>query len=109
MTRPNMALWTTAVHDHCMASGASITPAEAEVLFGKPCGNQPASKMLGSAAANGYFRRETSLVEGRMGQKTEVRYVAIVKERAKPEGRQARSYFYGMKRVRSVFELGGSL
>ena len=109
MAKRHMALWTEAVHAHCMAANVGLTPDEAERLFGKPSGNQPPSKMLGCAAANGYFVRRAEVVEGRIGTKTVGRYFAVnkVKER-KAERAKDESYFAGMRRVRSVFDLGVS-
>ena len=64
-----------------------------------------AAALLNVAAANGYFRRES--LKG-PGAARLVSYWPLAK--ALPADRDARtSYFTGLKRVRSVFELGASL
>lgn len=90
--------WTNAVHKHCLAAGIGITPAEAEAQFGTPPSNNGVDSILAAAARSGWFRREAS------------RYYAV--DRSPPPAKRPdnrSSYFTGMVRCRSIFELGEML
>lgn len=105
-----LSKWITAVHAHCLKTGAGITPAEAEQIFGVPPG-QSGSALLNNALRDGWFRREEWKEEGRCGAVRRSRYFALDKEATETsrKGPAPASYFHGVKRVRSVFELGSTL
>lgn len=104
MPRP-ISLWAERVHQHYLGKDVGISAAQAVKEFGEPNGITSAAALLNTAAANGYFRRES--LKG-PGAARLVRYWPL--DKALPADRQARtSYFTGLKRVRSVFELGASL
>ena len=86
--------WVSDVHDHYLPLGGPFTAAEAVTRFGPPRSTTP-EKALDKAAAEGWFMR--------IDVDSARSYRAI-----DGDARQARenSYFDGIKRVRSVFELG---
>lgn len=103
--------WVAAVHAHALASGKGISAEDATRYFGVPVANVAGAAMLASAAVNGWFRYEQWTETGPSGRSVRRgHYVAIAKVEQpahKPDNRT--SYFTGVKRVRSVFELGASL
>ena len=99
----NLNPWSAKVHDYCVSTGNSVTTVEAAAMFGKP-NSGTVSNLLNSAALAGYFRREEFQEEGERAFVTRVRYFAIDKPQA--SARKSASWFAGMTRVRSVFDLG---
>lgn len=95
--------WSAKVHDYALSTGKSITTPEAQTMFGNAPGGS-ASNMLNSAAAAGYFRREEYQEEGERNLVTRVRYHAIDRPIGPPK--RPSSYFHGLLRVRSIFDLG---
>lgn len=98
-TRPSV--WTMKVHSHCLRNGVGMKPFEAVQNFGPPPTSSTAAAILCSAQRSGWFRREAG------------RYYALDKANQpqlhnKLEPRVS-SYFYGIKRVRSIFELAETL
>lgn len=96
-----VSVWATRVHEHYLACGAVFTADYAVARFGHPQGRSTARRMLNYAAAQGLF--QTCDSPGGMVY----RAVEPV-EQPKPV-RAPESWFDGLKRVRSVFELGDSL
>lgn len=94
MTPPSK--WTMQVHAHCLRLKCGVSPAEAAALFGPPPGSSQVSEILGSARRNGWFRREAG------------RYYAINRTAADTRTRvdPRVSFFSGIKRVNSVWQLG---
>lgn len=86
--------WAADVHDHYLQLGGPFTAAEAVTRFGAPR-STTAEKALDKAAADGWFMCiDVDSVRS---------YRAVERsENARGDG----SYFDGLKRVRSVFELG---
>lgn len=85
-----MNLWTKSVHDYCIETGRGVTPPEAVERFGTPPGMVTAAELLNAGMRRGFFSREDR------------RYFAVERKSTSNKG----SYFAGIKRVRSVFELG---
>lgn len=105
-----LSKWTKAVHRHCLSTQTGITPAEAIVLFGVPPTSGSASAILNSALRHRWFRREEWHEQGATGLVRRSRYFAVdkaVQPARLPDNRQ--SYFAGLKRCRSIFELGSVL
>jgi hypothetical protein len=107
-----LSKWATAVHTHCLKTGTGITPPEAIKQFGNPPSTSSAGSILNSALLGGWFRREEWQEIGAGGALVKrTRYFALDKA-AQPvkktggNGALIKSYFTGMKRCRSVFELG---
>lgn len=95
--------WTSEVHAWSLVNGKPVTVADSVAMFGQPSGVSSAARLLRAAHAGGWFTREE-----RDGVAA---YMAVRKvEKDLPERkRSGESYFDGIKRVRSVFELGDSL
>lgn len=108
-----LSKWATAVHQHCLKTGAGITPPEAIKQFGNPPSTSSAGSILNSALSSGWFRREEWTETGAGGGLVKrTRYFALDKKapaKTGGNGSVVRSYFTGMKRCRSVFELGETL
>lgn len=102
-----LSKWNIDVHTHCLATGQPITPMQAIERFGNPASRSSAASLLANAALAGYFRREEWLEEGSSKQVNRFRYVALEREVVAADPRS--SYFTGLRRVRSVFDLGASL
>ena len=100
-----LGTWTAAVHAHCLATRQPITPQQAQALFGPPLRSR-SSGLLNSAFLGGYFEREEWIEEGRSKQVGRFQYRAVSKALERQDNRH--SYFDGMKRVRSVFELAAA-
>ena len=102
-----LSKWTQAVYDHCRLNQCGVTPKEAIAMFGNPPSRSSSASILCSAMANGWFRREEWLEEGATAMVYRSRYWAIDKQPAavRPVNR-TKSYFDGITRCRSVFELG---
>lgn len=95
----DVARWARRVHEHLVDSGGPITPDEAVALFGNPPTRSSAATTLYAAMRKGWFTRDT-----------EMRYRAVKPGKPAPRRVDAdlgQSYFTGLQRVRSVFELGG--
>lgn len=104
MTAPQrLGRWSMQVHEHCMRTGRPITPQEAIALFGDPPSRSSASATLYSAAEAGWFLR---IPPARPDEVVKYRAVEKVEKHAAADERA--SWFDGLKRVRSVFELGGT-
>lgn len=103
--------WVAAVHQHALASGKGINAEDATRYFGVPVANVTGAAMLASAAVNGWFHYKRWTEIGTNGRPVKRgHYVAIDKVEQPsrlPDNRT--SYFTGVKRVRSVFELGATL
>lgn len=95
--------WTSEVHAWSQVNGKPVTVADSVAMFGQPSGVSSAARLLRAAHAGGWFTREER--DGRAV------YMAVRRaEKEPPERRPSGdSYFDGLKRVRSVFELGDSL
>lgn len=105
-----MNMWSTKVHDYSLRTNRGLSPQEAIALFGTPVGEVSASKILNDCMQDGWFRRETWDEEGALKVVRRSRYWAIQKQPRPPRAPDAsNSWFEGLKRVRSVFELGDSL
>jgi hypothetical protein len=109
--RNGLGKWSAAVHAHCLAANVGMTAEEAEQKFGAPPGNSPASKLMNSGMAAGWYRREKFFEETFSGRVIRSRFYPIDKQvRPHPQRpKNVDSYFDGLKPVRSVFELGASL
>lgn len=97
--------WTASVHAFALAHGKPISASEAIERFGNPTGASSAARLLRGAWERGWFMRcEVDGVN---------LYTAVdVVKRQPTQERQRKagdSFFDGIKRVRSVFELGDSL
>jgi len=103
--------WTTRVHEHLLKTRTGMTPAMVITMFGKPPGTSAAGKVLSAASQHGWFRREQREAEGDTVRVTTPIYFAVDRANATPtrRGPEPESYFYGVKRVRSVFELWSTL
>jgi hypothetical protein len=101
--RTNLNPWSSKVHDYCISTNSSVSTAEAAAMFGRPTSGT-ASNLLNSAASAGYFRREEFQEESSEGVVTRVRYRAV--DKPQTSARRPSSWFDGLQRVRSVFELG---
>lgn len=97
--------WTAAVHAFALAYGKPITASEAIERFGNPSGVSSAARLLRGAWDRGWFMR--CEVDG------VALYTAVAAVKRTPPPKRSRcvddSFFDGIKRVRSVFELGDSL
>lgn len=103
--------WSAKVHAHCLQTGQGINGSMAASMFGLP-NTGTTSGMLHSAMMSGYFRREVwqeELPSGRLGRRS--LYYALDKaaETAQRAVAPRGSYFAGVKRVSSVFDLAASL
>jgi hypothetical protein len=97
--------WTAAVHAFALAYGKPITASEAIERFGNPSGVSSAVRLLRGAWDRGWFMR--CEVDG-VALYTAVEVVK--RPQSSKRTREANvSYFDGIKRVRSIFELGDSL
>lgn len=106
----NLSKWTQAVHDHCRINKCGLTPPETIRLFGNPPSISSASALLNSAMSSGWFRREEWQEEGRSAKVYKSRYFALDKQPVAARPAKVRqSYFDGITRCRSVFELGETL
>lgn len=93
--------WPAKVHAASIASGQGFTCGEAVARFGEPpAGSAPATKQLQHARARGWF------VARPTGVAAQVRYYAVPAPEAPRRVETSPSYFDGLRRVRSVFELG---
>lgn len=105
----NLGAWTSKVHRHYIESGESFTIEAAVTRFGDPQSHVQAQSLLDGAAASGWFSRSTQVY----GNERVTRYRAIARERhehaGRPTKREAASYFDGLTRVNSIFELGDNL
>lgn len=98
--------WVLQVHAYGIESGEDIRVELAVLRFGSPPSCISPRDLLEHAVVDGMFRRRQVLVDGRR----EIRYVAVQSDpRPTPAPIHAASYFDGMRRVRSVFELGATL
>lgn len=103
-------IWATRVHEYSLRTNRGLTSQEAIDLFGTPVGESSASLILHYSARDGWFRREEWIEEGSLKPVRRVRYWAIEKQQKLhqvPVNQD--SWFAGLKRVRSVFELGDSI
>lgn len=102
-----LSKYMAAVHAHCLASGRAMTSDDVLSLFGLPPTTATVPSLMASAAENGWFRKEKVEVEGLRHRVVEIRYHAVSRaaEQAKPPDTR-KSWFTGIKRVNSVFQLG---
>lgn len=108
MTKP-FSPWTIQVHDHYLRTGETFTTRQAVAKFGKPKANCSAGQMLHGAARSGYFsiRRTSENTRPDILQFTAIDRDQHVTQRQGKVQRQ--SYFHGLVRCRSIFELGSAL
>lgn len=122
--RPTRRLndWTRQVHLHCARQTAELghdvglTVAEAEALFGPPPPeSNTARRLLEHAATKGFFRSEKERHrDGKRGRWFRARYYAVGPEpepllALKPAERTSNSYFDGVTRATSIFDLASRL
>lgn len=106
--------WTLKVHTYLLQTGKGMSPAQIADHFGPPtCASSPSS-VLNSAMRNGWFRREEWQEMGAGGLLVrKSRYFALDRTVEAPAAhvprRPTTSYFTGLKRVRSIFELAETL
>jgi len=101
----SMTRWTADVHAFSLRHERALTEADCIRVIGPPASQTPICELLDSASLAGHFRRQCIVEDGRVT----IRYRAIVREpQSSPMPDNTRSWFHGMKRVRSVFELGGA-
>lgn len=109
MTMPKykMSRWCSEVHAHYLGLGTEFTAREAALLFGESFSSTGPQNGLDNAAADGHFTRRVTVEDG----KRVYRYraaIASAKDHQVPTPSN-KSWFTGLKRVRSVFELGEHL
>ncbi|MDR7331746.1 hypothetical protein [Roseateles asaccharophilus] len=105
--------WTRAVHAHCRSLTAQagrpvgVTVEEALAACGAPPALQGCpSRILQRAAVRGWFTGEREIAEGRWrGCKVRVRYYAAAALPPAAPRPEPASYFDGLVRASSVFEL----
>lgn len=103
--------WSAKVYEHYLETGESFTCAEAMSKFGDPTTTVSAPVLLESAVLAGYFSRAIQTYGG----ERVCRYRAIASESRRdsrgrpPKNTADSSYFDGLRRVRSIFELGDVL
>lgn len=102
--------WVMAVHAHSLATGLGITPDQAVAAFGMPPTLISAGELLQAARRDGWFRLEQQPEPGAFGRIKQQSFVAIKRvdlpAPIRPDTRS--SYFTGISRVNSVFQLGDS-
>ena len=101
----NIGTWARMVHETYVGTTRYITAAEAVEKLGTPAGSGTAEQQLNTAVARGWFKREMRAVE--IGGRTRqvAHYLAI--DRWAQRGRKdSGSYFSGLVRCRSIFDLG---
>lgn len=100
--------WTMAVHAHSLATGRGITPEQAVAAFGMPPTLSSAGEILQAARRDGWFRLEQQPEPGSFGRIKQQSFVAVRRidspNTTRPDNRS--SYFTGLPRVNSVFQLG---
>lgn len=104
----NLTRWCAAVHAECLASGRGMTAHEAITQFGNPSSARSAGTTLNCAVAEGWFRKVEEAEAVGPDRIKRQRYFALDKvpvARGRPVVERT-SFFDGMRRVRSVFELG---
>ena len=93
------------LHGAYVGTNRCFTAAQAVELYGKPGGTGTAEDQLETAVERGWFRREMRAVEVHGRQRQVAHYLAI--DRFAERGRKdSGSYFTGIKRCRSIFDLG---
>jgi hypothetical protein len=99
----SLTKWAADVHAFCLRHDRAMTEGECIRFCGIPASQTPARDLLDSACAAGHFRRQCIVEDGR----ATVRYRAVVREpapRRMPDN--TNSWFHGIRRVSSVFDLG---
>lgn len=100
--------WALAVHAHSLATGLGITPDQAVAAFGMPPTLSSAAEILQAARRDGWFRLEQRPEPGSFGRIRQQSFIAIKRvdspSTTRPDNRP--SYFTGVTRVNSVFQLG---
>lgn len=101
----NIGTWARTIHSAYVGTGRRFTAAEVVQLYGKPSGTGGAEAQLDTAVTRGWFRRELRAVEidGRMRQVAHYQAIDRFAERGRKD---SGSYFTGIKRCRSIFDLG---
>ena len=101
----NIGTWARMVHATYVGTTRYITAAEAVEKFGTPAGSGSAEQQLETAVARGWFKREMRAVE--VGGRTrQVAHFCAIDRFAERGRKDSGSYFTGLKRVRSIFDLG---
>lgn len=104
----NVGNWARMVHETYVGKPTQFTADEAEHRLGKPSGNRSAEQQLELATSKGWFKRHTR-IESRGGRKVTVAVFVAVDRFAERGRNDSGSYFTGIKRCRSIFELGNVL
>lgn len=100
-----ISTWARKVHAAAVGSSRCFSAAEAAVEFGVPPGSGSAETQLETAVARGWFRREIRTVEIG-GCRRKVAYYGAIDRFAERGRKDSGSYFTGIKRCRSIFDLG---
>lgn len=104
----NIGNWARMVHATYVGTTRSITASEAVEKFGVPGGSGSAQDQLDTAVERGWFRREMRAIQLDGRTRKVAHYFAI--DRFAERGRKdSGSYFTGIKRCRSIFDLGKEL
>lgn len=106
-----MNKWTSAVHEYSLRTKLGVTPSDALSLFGPPPTTLSIAAILAAATRDGWFRRAEleDADDGLSRRRMRTHFVAVDKANqpsVKVDNRT--SWFQGITRVRSVFELGDS-
>lgn len=102
--------WMARIHDDCLRSQRGITPGQAVAQYGTPPTASSVGSLFNAALRDGWFRRQEWREQGAVNEVRRSRYFAVDKA-----GQPARlpdnrtSYFTGITRCRSIFELGDTL
>lgn len=103
----NLGKWSSMIHTHYLRSGESFTAAAAVGRFGEPTTTISGESLLDAATASGYFiKSEQSFGGERVRKYRAIPGAAAATRRSKDPKQEPESYFDGLKKVRSIFELG---
>ena len=113
MKNDNTCPWVLKVHAYCLRTGNSVTSRQAQDLFGRPPNKTAAGQLMHSAARIGYFHMGWTQPAAGHGARDVRLFTAIPRSRKSPtvtrltnSAQHQQSWFTGLKRCRSVFELG---
>lgn len=105
----NVAKWCNTAYDASLRSGRALTPEQAELEFGTPPSGVNVTELLEAMVRDGLMLRETWREENPFSlSRVRTQYRAIEKREIPLPPRPRASYFDGLVRVSSVFELGAA-
>lgn len=108
MTTP-LNPWTIRVHEHYLATGETFTTRQATAKFGRPPNHCSVGQQLHGAARSGYFDI-TRTTESKRPDTLKFKAVDREEHVTQRAGKvQRQSWFHGLVRCRSIFELGSTL